>query len=80
MEINITELKDYEGKVLPVSEFRHKHADGVSAQAINYAMRKGLIDYVKVGEKGHTTFLIVLTERTLQYKPKNFVRKGRVEA
>lgn len=57
----------YKKKVVSVNTFRNSFKDGaVSSNAILYAIKNNLIDYVKLDDKIN---LIVLTERTLAYTP-----------
>lgn len=56
----------FKGKLLTITEFRKKYAEGVSSQAVNYAIEHDLIDYVDIGPRVRA---IVLTEKTLKYAP-----------
>lgn len=53
-------------KVTTIADFRHTYAGGVSAQAINYAIDKDLIDYINVGKRVR---IIVLTPKSIGYTP-----------
>ena len=56
----------YLNKLLSVQQFREDYADGVTTQAIGYACRNGLIDYIQIDDR---VKVIVLTEKTLAYSP-----------
>ena len=60
-------VKGFQNKVVSVNEFRNSFPDGaVTANAILYAIKNDLVDYVQVDSQIR---LIVLTEKTLAYKP-----------
>lgn len=59
-------LKDT--KVTTIADFRHTYANGVSAQAINYAIENDLVDYIDVGPRVR---IIVLTPKSISYTPNN---------
>lgn len=58
--------EEYVDSLVTIKDFRTKYAAGVSPQAINYAIDKGLLDYIEVGPRVR---IIVLTEKTLKYSP-----------
>lgn len=58
--------KAFKDKLMSITEFRNTKAQGVSSQAINYAIENDKIDYIKVNNKVR---IIVLTKKTLAYKP-----------
>ena len=49
-----------------IKDFRMDYADGVKAQAIDYAIKNDLVDYIQVGDRVR---VIVLTPKTLSYIP-----------
>lgn len=53
-------------KLTTIKDFRDTYAGGVSAQAIAYAIKHDLIDYIQVGERVR---VIVLTTKSLTYRP-----------
>lgn len=60
-------VKSYKNKIVSVNEFRNSFQGGaLSSNAILYAIKNDLVDYVKVDDKIN---LIVLTEKTLSYTP-----------
>lgn len=61
-------------KVATIAEFRHTYANGVSAQAINYAIENDLVDYIDVGPRVR---IIVLTPKSLGYTPNNSPKRHR---
>lgn len=65
---------DYSDKIVTIKEFRMDHAQGVSPQAIDYAIENDLIDYVVVGPRVR---FIVLTEKTLKYAPNKSDKRHR---
>lgn len=54
-------------KYLTISEFIEKYHPGLTAPAINYAIKNDKVDYFQPGRER----LIVLTEKTLKYNPIN---------
>jgi hypothetical protein len=71
-EIKINELNmTYKGekvKVLRKAEFAEQYCNGVTNQALDYAIIKDLIDWTKLENSRET--LIVLTRNTLTYEPR----------
>jgi hypothetical protein len=55
-----------------ITDFKKRH-NGLSGQAVDYAISKGLVDYVQVGK----IRFIALTDRSLAYSPK--IDKRRTE-
>lgn len=53
--------------VLTITEFIEKYHEGLTPQAVKYAMESDNLDYVKIG----SVYLVVLTEKTLSYTPNN---------
>lgn len=64
---------EYIGKVKTIQEFRERF--GITVQAINYAIKKGLIDSWCVGNR---VTLIILTEKTLKYSPNPSPRRKKI--
>lgn len=56
------EGKDWES----LADFRKRHG-GIKSQALQYAMKNELVDYIKIGPKASA---IILTENTRSYTPK----------
>ncbi len=65
--------EEYKDKVITITAFRKKYAEGVSSQAINYAIGNDLIDYLDIGPRVR---LIVLTNKTLAYTPNSSPKRG----
>ena len=63
--------KEWKDKIVSVKEFRFMHK-GLSIQAITGAVNSGKLDYIKIGGRK----LIVLTDRTLGYKPNKSVKRS----
>lgn len=61
--------KGYE--LCTIKQFRTKHADNVSPQAIDYAIDNDLVDHLYVGPRVR---VIVMTEKSKNYTP-NFSKK-----
>ena len=61
----------FKKEVVTISEFVENYHQGVTPQAIKYAIEKNLVDYVKVGK----VYLVVLTETTLAYVPNGNKRR-----
>jgi len=63
--------------LVSIHEFRHNHAKGISTQAMDYAIKHDLIDYVKID---NMVRVIALTEKTLSYTPnKSKTRRSKME-
>ena len=60
-------------QAVSVQEFREKYCEGISAQSVNYAIDKDLIDYVRIDDR---IKLIALTPKTLAYKPNPNKNRG----
>lgn len=56
----------FEGKLKTINEFRKTNGKGISSQAIDYAIKNDLIDYIQFGDRVR---VIVLTPKTLEYVP-----------
>lgn len=69
-EVGKKVLKDH--KVVSVQEFRQKYAENITSQAVKYAIQQDLIDYIKVDPR---VTIIVLTEKTLAYKPNPNIKR-----
>jgi hypothetical protein len=59
-------------EVLSISDYAKKYADGVSLQAIDYAMKNDKIDYITISKDRH----VVMTEKTRTYVPNNNVNRA----
>lgn len=57
--------KVFKVETVTIAEFIEKYHNGVTPQAIKYAIEKDLVDYVKTGK----VYLVVLTPTTLAYAP-----------
>lgn len=55
----------YSDKIQTINEFREAKG-GISAQAVDYAIKNDRIDYVNIGKRVR---VIVLTEKSLAYTP-----------
>ena len=61
-------------KTMSVSEYTAKYHPGLSNQAIDYAMNRGKVDFVKMGRFRY----VCLTKKTADYVPRNDAkREGR---
>ena len=80
-EIKIDELNmTYQGKKVKLmrkAAFAKSHCNGISNQALDYAIKKDLIDYTKL-EKSIER-LIVLTDKTMSYTPREDGGTSRME-
>ena len=76
-ELKKNKVIDEKLKYLTIQEFIDKYHPGLTAPAINYAMKKSVdkIDYFTPGRER----LIVLTEKTLSYRPINHPTRTRME-
>lgn len=72
--MNVTNkvLGNYAGKVITIREFCDKYHDGVTPQAIDYAIKQDIIDYLRIGRFRY----IVLTDKTLAYTPNPSSRRA----
>lgn len=52
-------------EVISIIAFAEKYCEGISTQAVGYAIYNDKIDYIKIGRER----LIVLTEKTKSYVP-----------
>lgn len=59
-------------KTLSVSEYTAKYHPGLSNQAIDYAMNKGKIDFVRQGRFRY----VCLTKKTADYVPRIAKQRG----
>lgn len=59
-------VPEFQGKLMTINEFRNKLASGVSYQAIQYALANDMVDYIDIGPR---VKVIVLTEKSLNYRP-----------
>ena len=50
--------------VVSVQDFRKNYADNISSQAIKYAIKNDMLDYVKID---HRINLIVINKKTIKY-------------
>lgn len=53
-------------KLMSIYEFRMSHGQGVSSQAIGYAIKEELLDYLQIDKRVR---VIVLTEKSKSYRP-----------
>jgi hypothetical protein len=63
---NIVFAEEYKDKVVTVQDFREKHCDNITSQAVNYACVHDLIDWVQMSNR---VKMIVLSPKTLSYQP-----------
>lgn len=57
---------------LTVAEYREQYGNGITAQAVYYAMQQGLIDYMAPAREK----FVVMTDRTKQYVPNANVNRA----
>lgn len=80
-EIKVDALNmTYQGKkvkVLRKAEFAEKHCNGVTNQALDYAIEKGQLDWTTLENSREK--LIVLTDHTLSYTPRKDGGQSRME-
>lgn len=63
-------------EVLSIVDYIEKYQDGLTSQAVSYAMGQDRIDYMQIGFER----LVVMTEKTRQYVPnENNRRAGSTE-
>lgn len=56
--------KSFVDSLMSITDFKDRH--GISSQAVAYAIREDLIDYIKVSSR---VKIVVLTRKTLDYTP-----------
>ena len=59
-------------ETLSVKEFIEKYGNGVSPQAISYAMENGKLDYVRLGNDR----FVVMTKNSKSYVPNSHPSRG----
>ena len=65
MELTISTVNVEGYDYMSIQDFIDKYHPGLSVQAVHYCCRKDKVDFIKPGRER----LIVLTEKTLSYKP-----------
>lgn len=69
-------------EILTPQEYADKYAEGITVQAVAYAMDNGYIDYTRIGENSRNRY-VVMTEKTQAYAPNTNTgrpKKGAVKA
>lgn len=72
--MSLEEARKYE--MLPIKEFCSKYADGVTPQAVSYAINNGYVDFLWLGKER----VVVMTEKTKAYTPNHHPKRDTLGA